>query len=80
VFEKTRDLVPGVFEFDAVMELIANRCNKIIVIFSDNLFQNDSINSFLVSFAQSVGIGNFSIKAVKNITKSLIVQKQIEEK
>lgn len=60
VFEKTRDLIPGVFEFDAVMELIANRCNRIIVIFSDHLFQNDSLNSFLVSYAQSVGIGNLA--------------------
>ncbi|XP_065353071.1 myeloid differentiation primary response protein MyD88-A [Cloeon dipterum] len=56
VFIKNRDLIPGVFEFDAVLEMIANRCNKIVVIFSDPLFQNDKLNSFLVSYAQVVGI------------------------
>ncbi|XP_059471616.1 myeloid differentiation primary response protein MyD88 [Neocloeon triangulifer] len=56
VFDKNRDLIPGVFEFDAVLELIANRCNKIVVIFSDHLFQNDKVNNFHVSYAQLVGI------------------------
>jgi len=47
------------------MEMIANRCNRIIVIFSDHLFQNDSLNSFLVSYAQSVGISKFIDSMVK---------------
>lgn len=46
----------GVFEHSAMLKLIADRCSRLIVIFSEAFLKTD-LNRFLVSYAQSVGIG-----------------------
>nr|CAI5837156.1 unnamed protein product [Callosobruchus analis] len=52
---KNRDLVVGVMEHDSVIQLIADRCRRMIVILSP-AFLESSANSFLCSFAQQQGI------------------------
>jgi hypothetical protein len=53
---KERDLLPGTFEHSATLELIADRCNRVIVIISE-AFMMTNLNKFLMSYAQSIGIG-----------------------
>ncbi|CAH1985728.1 unnamed protein product [Acanthoscelides obtectus] len=52
---KNRDLVVGVMEHDSVIQLISDRCRRMIVILSP-AFLESSANSFLCSFAQQQGI------------------------
>ena len=48
---KDRDLLGGTFEHAAVMQLIKDRCRKLIPVFSKDFFNSD-MNSFLATFAQ----------------------------
>lgn len=57
---KDRDLVPGVFEHESVIKLIAERCNRLVAVFSPAFFASSS-NKFFLSFAQSLGIGKNEI-------------------
>jgi myeloid differentiation primary response protein MyD88 len=50
----------GVFEHSAMLKLIADRCNRVVAIFS-NAFLQTSLNRFLVSYAQSVGIRKYNL-------------------
>jgi myeloid differentiation primary response protein MyD88 len=52
---KDRDLLGGAFEHEAVMKLIAERCSKLVPIFSPSFFSSEN-NKFLTSFAQHVSI------------------------
>lgn len=52
---KDRDLVGGSFEHEAVMNLISERCNRLIVLISPD-FLKSSVNKFFVDFAQSLQI------------------------
>ncbi|KAF2904645.1 hypothetical protein ILUMI_01529 [Ignelater luminosus] len=52
---KDRDLVPGVLEHESVIKLIAERCNRVVAVFSPTFFTSSS-NKFLLSFAQYLGI------------------------
>ncbi|XP_031640845.1 myeloid differentiation primary response protein MyD88 [Contarinia nasturtii] len=52
---KERDLIGGTFENDAIMKMISERCDRLIVIFS-NAFFHSLANTFFVKFAQALGI------------------------
>ncbi|EZA47431.1 Myeloid differentiation primary response protein MyD88 [Ooceraea biroi] len=52
---KDRDLINGVFEHDAIMRLISERCNRLLIILSPN-FLKCSANKFLLSFTQALSI------------------------
>lgn len=53
---KDRDLVGGVaFEHEAVMKLISERCNRLLIIISPN-FLNSSANKFFLNYAQALSI------------------------
>lgn len=53
---KDRDLVGGGFEHDSIIKLISERCNRLIVIVSNEFFKS-SANKFFYTFAQAIGIG-----------------------
>ena len=55
VIIKDRDLLGGTFEHAAVMQLIKDRCRKLIPVFSQDFFNSD-MNSFLATFAQHCGL------------------------
>ena len=55
VILKDRDLLGGTFEHAAVMQLIKDRCRKLIPVFSKDFFNSD-MNSFLATFAQHCGL------------------------
>lgn len=53
---RDRDLVGGLtFEHEAIMRLIAKRCNRLIVIASPNFLKSEA-NKFFVTFATALGI------------------------
>jgi len=56
---KDRDLVAGVeFEHEAVMKLISERCNRLLIIVSPN-FLKSSANKFFLNYTQALSIGKF---------------------
>lgn len=58
---KDRDLIGGVtYEHEAVMKLIYNRCNRLIIIVSPS-FLESSANQFFMSYAQALSIGKFFV-------------------
>lgn len=68
---KERDLIAGLaFEHKAIVELIAERCNRLIVILSP-AFIKSSANRFVVNYAQALGIGTYYIlQALQEATPS----------
>ncbi|KAG8238356.1 hypothetical protein J437_LFUL018800 [Ladona fulva] len=61
---KDRDLVGGLaFEHEAIMKLIAERCNRLIVVVSPNFLKSEA-NKFFVTFAQALGIDQRQRKVV----------------
>ncbi|XP_026666950.1 myeloid differentiation primary response protein MyD88 isoform X2 [Ceratina calcarata] len=61
---KDRDLIVGVtFEHEAIMTLISERCNRLIVIISPN-FLNSSANKFFLNYAQALSIDKKQRKIV----------------
>nr|WCL52337.1 myeloid differentiation primary response protein MyD88 [Gryllodes sigillatus] len=53
---RDRDLVAGhVFEHEAIMRLIADRCNRLVVVISESFLQSEA-NKFFCTFAQALGI------------------------
>ncbi|XP_071446600.1 myeloid differentiation primary response protein MyD88 [Hetaerina americana] len=61
---KDRDLVGGLtFEHEAIMKLIAERCNRLIVVVSPNFLKSEA-NKFFVTFAQALGIEQRQRKVV----------------
>lgn len=53
---KDRDIHGGIIEMDAVVKLISERCNKLILILSE-AFIKSRWNTFYASIAQKIGIG-----------------------
>lgn len=53
---KERDLIAGIFESDIIMRMISERCDRLVVIFSNAFFENSAANSFFLKFAQALGI------------------------
>ncbi|CAK9812434.1 Myeloid differentiation primary response protein MyD88 [Anthophora quadrimaculata] len=61
---KDRDLIGGVtFEYEAVMTLISERCNRLIVIVSSNFLKSPA-NKFFLNYAQALGIDKRQRKVV----------------
>ncbi|XP_012272432.1 myeloid differentiation primary response protein MyD88 [Orussus abietinus] len=61
---KDRDLVGGItFEHEAVMQLISERCNRLIVIISPN-FVKSPANKFFLNYAQALGIDKRQRKVI----------------
>ncbi|XP_008548103.1 myeloid differentiation primary response protein MyD88 [Microplitis demolitor] len=53
---KDRDLISGItFEHTAIMKLISERCNRLIVVLSPN-FIKSTANEFFLNYAQAIGI------------------------
>lgn len=46
------------FEHDAIMRLISERCQRLVVVVSQS-FLNSPANKFFVIFAQALGIGTY---------------------
>lgn len=61
------DLLPGVMENDAIMRLISERCNRLIVIFSNAFFESAQ-KTFFVKFAQVISIEQSLRKIIPVIT------------
>ncbi|XP_050577281.1 myeloid differentiation primary response protein MyD88 [Bombus affinis] len=61
---KDRDLIAGVtFEHEAVMTLISERCNRLIVLISNNFLKSPA-NKFFLSYAQALGIDKRQRKVI----------------
>ncbi|XP_015599921.1 myeloid differentiation primary response protein MyD88 [Cephus cinctus] len=61
---KDRDLMGGVtFEHEAIMQLISERCNRLIVIVSPN-FLKSAANKFFLNYAQAIGIDKRQRKVI----------------
>lgn len=52
---KERDLIGGTIETDAIMRLISERCDHLVVIYSEAFFHS-AANAFFVKFAQAIGV------------------------
>ncbi|XP_024888101.1 myeloid differentiation primary response protein MyD88 isoform X2 [Temnothorax curvispinosus] len=67
---KDRDLVAGVqFEHDAVMKLISDRCNRLLVIVSPS-FLKSSANKFFLNYTTALSIEKRQRKIIPCIYKS----------
>ena len=60
---KDRDLIGGALEHEALMILIAERCNRLIVIVSSNFLKSRE-NKFFLNYAQAVGIDKQQRKVI----------------
>ncbi|XP_031371117.1 myeloid differentiation primary response protein MyD88 isoform X2 [Apis dorsata] len=52
-----------IFEHEAVMKLISERCNRLIIIISPNFLKSPA-NKFFLNYAQALGIGNQQRKII----------------
>lgn len=66
---KDRDVVGGTIELDVIVRLIAERCNRLVVIISQSFFLSNA-NKYFVSFAQSIGIEQGKRKIIPCIYSS----------
>ncbi|XP_068970083.1 myeloid differentiation primary response protein MyD88 [Bombus flavifrons] len=61
---KDRDLIAGVtFEHEAIMTLISERCNRLIVLISNNFLKSPA-NKFFLNYAQALGIDKRQRKVI----------------
>ncbi|XP_049942704.1 myeloid differentiation primary response protein MyD88 [Schistocerca serialis cubense] len=61
---RDRDLIGGLaFEHEAIMRLISERCNRLIVVVSPSFLKSEA-NKFFVTFAQALGIDQKHRKVV----------------
>lgn len=59
ICDRDRDLIPGLtFEDSAIQRLIAERCDRLIVILSNEFVRSDR-HTFLFKYAQAISCGNF---------------------
>lgn len=54
--DESRDLLGGTLKNDAILQLIRERCNRLIIVVSP-AFLESSANAFFMSYAQALGIG-----------------------
>lgn len=66
---KDRDLVAGKFEHEAVMKLISERCNRLLIIVSPS-FLKSSANKFFLNYTQALSIEKQQRKIIPCIYKS----------
>ncbi|OAD53744.1 Myeloid differentiation primary response protein MyD88 [Eufriesea mexicana] len=75
---KDRDLIGGVtFEHEAVMTLISERCDRLIVIVSPN-FLKSSANKFFLNYAQALGIDKRQRKVIPCLYEKCQLPPQLE--
>lgn len=72
---QNNDLMTGVMENDAIMRLISERCNRLIVIFSKAFFESAS-NTFFVKFAQAISLEQRKRKIIPIITEECDIPSQ----
>ncbi|KAK2581227.1 hypothetical protein KPH14_008023 [Odynerus spinipes] len=74
---KDRDLIGGItFEHEAVMTLISERCNRLIVIVSPD-FIKSSANKFFLNYAQAVSIDKRQRKIIPCLYKKCALPPQL---
>lgn len=74
---KDRDLIGGItFEHEAVMTLISERCNRLIVIVSPD-FVKSSANKFFLNYAQAISIDKRQRKIVPCLYKKCALPPQL---
>ncbi|KAI4503038.1 hypothetical protein M0802_002082 [Mischocyttarus mexicanus] len=74
---KDRDLIGGIsFEHEAVMTLISERCNRMIIIISPNFFKS-SANQFFMNYAQAVSIDKRQRKIIPCIYQKCVLPPQL---
>ncbi|XP_043677192.1 myeloid differentiation primary response protein MyD88 [Vespula pensylvanica] len=74
---KDRDLIGGInFEHEAVMTLISERCNRMIIIVSPN-FLKSSANEFFLNYAQAVSIDKRQRKIIPCLYKKCALPLQL---
>ncbi|XP_071628789.1 myeloid differentiation primary response protein MyD88 isoform X1 [Temnothorax longispinosus] len=66
---KDRDLVAGQFEHEAVMKLISDRCNRLLIIVSPS-FLKSSANKFFLNYTTALSIEKQQRKIIPCIYKS----------
>ncbi|XP_077267384.1 myeloid differentiation primary response protein MyD88 isoform X2 [Temnothorax americanus] len=66
---KDRDLVAGQFEHEAVMKLISDRCNRLLIIVSPS-FLKSSANKFFLNYTTALSIEKRQRKIIPCIYKS----------
>ncbi|XP_011167340.1 myeloid differentiation primary response protein MyD88 [Solenopsis invicta] len=75
---KDRDLVAGVeFEHEAVMKLISERCNRLLIIVSPS-FLKSSANKFFLNYTQALSIEKRQRKIIPCIYKSCELPLQLK--
>ncbi|XP_074106046.1 LOW QUALITY PROTEIN: myeloid differentiation primary response protein MyD88 [Cotesia typhae] len=78
LFIKDRDFVRGIpFEHVAVMDMISERCNRLIVVLSPN-FIKSSANDFIVKYAQGVGIKQNLRKIIPCLYEQCTIPKALQ--
>lgn len=74
---KDRDLLGGVtFEHEAVMTLISERCNRLIVVISSNFLKSPA-NKFFLNYAQALGIDKRQRKVIPCLYEKCQLPKQL---
>ncbi|XP_020292829.1 myeloid differentiation primary response protein MyD88 [Pseudomyrmex gracilis] len=68
LFLKDRDLIGGIFEYEAMMKLISERCNRLLIVMSPN-FLGSSVNKFLLNYTQALSIEKQQRKLIPIIYK-----------
>lgn len=51
-------LIGGIFEHEAIIRLISQRCEKLVVILSPSFF-NSPMNKFFLNFTQAMSLGEW---------------------
>lgn len=75
---KDRDLVAGIeFEHEAVMKLISERCNRLLIIVSPS-FLKSSANKFFLNYTQALSIEKRQRKIIPCIYKSCELPVQLK--
>ncbi|XP_011647084.1 myeloid differentiation primary response protein MyD88 isoform X2 [Pogonomyrmex barbatus] len=75
---KDRDLVAGTeFEHEAVMKLITERCNRLLIIVTPN-FLNSSANKFFLNYTQALSIEKQQRKIIPCIYKNCELPVQLK--
>ncbi|XP_035739489.1 myeloid differentiation primary response protein MyD88-like [Vespa mandarinia] len=75
---KDRDLIGGInFEHEAVMTLISERCNRMIIIISPNFFKS-SANEFFLNYSQAISIDKRQRKIIPCLYKKCVLPLQLK--
>ncbi|XP_034938034.1 myeloid differentiation primary response protein MyD88 [Chelonus insularis] len=74
---KDRDLISGItFEHEAIMELISERCNRLLVVISPNFLKSPE-NKFFLNYAQALSIEKRQRKVIPCLYKECDIPSQL---